>query len=153
MNAVDELELERQQEAYVAGHMVSLVSVLHGARADVAAARRIDESATRELKGYLGARPEGERELWDNEPTPPIGVGLVDGGGRRWLDWAVLSDEAIVYAARNGCLALAAGDYDAARKHAQATGDLDAIEWLAAVGAGVREGGGESLVLLPRSRS
>jgi len=139
---------ELSPETFVEAQMVDLIAKLHVARAVKSEGTRNDTAITGQLKPYVKALPD--RELWDTERN--LGVAIKEGGGARWIDWDVLTDEQIVFMARKGCLALAATNYDAAVKVAQSTGDLDAIEGLGNCERAIRPGGGEQLVLLPSTR-
>ena len=93
--------------------LVSLIRPLASVRRENAFGKRQDEKWTAELKDYLSTQPEGERELWDTEREPHVGVALVDGGGPRWCDLTDLTDLVVLWAARSGLLRLAPDGYDA----------------------------------------
>lgn len=83
---------------------IAMITVLVGCREDAGAARIGEEMARKAILPVLRAMPEGERELWDNEQSPPVGVALRDRPGTRVVEWAAVPDEAILWAARLGML-------------------------------------------------
>lgn len=132
--------------------LVALIRPLANVRRETASGRRQDERWTAELKDYLKDQPEGERELWDREVDPPIGVGLVDEGGVRWVDMTDLPDAVVLWAARSGLLKLEPAGYDSIA----AIADVLPLEFKSnlrqfrdAVHQGGAAGAGR-LVLLPR---
>lgn len=126
---------------------IALVKVLHAVRAAAAQARAADADTADPLRVYLEAQPEGEREVWDMEADPPIGVALKDGGGARWIDFSELDDPTIVQLARRGGLALNATGYDALLTLASSDRSLGPT--MLRGSKAVHEGGGTRLVLLP----
>ncbi len=81
-----------------------MITVLVGCREDSGAARVGEDMAKKVLLPYLQSLPEGERELWDNEQDPPVGVALRDRAGARIVEWAAVPDETILWAAKMGLL-------------------------------------------------
>lgn len=134
---------------------VALVKVLHAVRESASEARRADNGEKGEVSGplreFLLTLPEGERDVWDMEPDPPIGVALRDGGGMRWIDLTELDDATIVNLARRGGLALSATGYDAMLTLAPS--DRSLAKLILQVRKAVHAGGGLQLVLLPERRT
>lgn len=134
---------------------VTLIKVLHAVRESVSLARRADNGERGEVSGplreFLATLPEGEREIFDMEADPPIGVALRDGGGSRWIDLSELDDAAIVNLARRGGLALSATGYDALLTLAPSDRAMNKL--ILQVRKAVHAGGGQQLVLLPEART
>ena len=99
------------------------------------------------FQAYLNTLPEGEREVWNMEADPPIGVGLREGRGNRWLEVTALDDETIVWAARKGLLGFGNGGtqlFDALKN----VPDRDTQHFMAKIIPHVHSGGSVSVELL-----
>ena len=132
------------------GRALAFISMLHIAREDKKASELAEDIASKALKPLLREMPEGERELWDQEHDPPIGVALKERGGRRWVEWSAVSDEAVLWAARLGLFrdidsTLWAGLTEAPSQEVQSM--------IAAIRPHVHQGQQETLVLLPERRT
>ena len=132
------------------GRALAFVTMLHVAREDAKAAELAADIAKKALMPILREMPEGERELWDAEHDPPIGVALKERGGKRWVEWSAVPDETIVWAARMGLIrdvdtTLWAGLTDAPSQEVQAH--------IAAIRPHLHQSGQEVLVLLPERRT
>jgi len=135
------------------GRVLAFISMLHVAREDKKAAELAEGIAKEALTPVLKEMPEGERELWDRERDPPIGVALRGKGSGRWLEVTALDDETIVWAARHGLLGFGNGGvklYDAMKK----VPDRETQHFLAKIAPHVHDGGeNDNLVLLPERRT
>jgi hypothetical protein len=131
------------------GRVLAFVTMLHVAREDAKATKIAEEIAAKALREYLQTLPEGERELWDQEHDPPIGVGLKERGGRRWVEWAAVPDEAIVWAARQGLLeGINTTLFDALA----GTTSQEVQAYISDIRPHLHQGTQETLVLLPERR-
>lgn len=130
------------------GRALAFISMLHVAREDAKAAELAAEIAKKELMPILRESEDGA--LWDQEHDPPIGVALKERGGRRWVEWAAVPDEAVLWAARLGLFrdidsTLWNGLVDAPSQEVQAM--------IAAIRPHLHQGQQEVLVLLPERRT
>lgn len=125
---------------------ISMITVLVGCREDAGAARIGEEMAKKVLLPFLRALPEGERELWDQEQSPPVGVALKDRASTRIIEWAAVPDEAVLWAKEMGLLKGAdMALYDAlAQAMSQST-----QHHIAAIREHIIQGTTETLVSLP----
>lgn len=134
--------------------LVGLIRPLAETRRNNASGARHDRDLTNRLKDYLSTLPEGERELWDLEREPHVGVALVNEGGTRWVDLSALSDVIVLWAARIGLLRLAPEGYDAVKTLADAGSlNIEYRENLSQFARAVHQGGAAGagkLVILPR---
>ena len=121
--------------------MVAMIRALHIARDEKNTFDRAQRQMIDTLKAYVKSLPD--RELWDTEHG--VGVAIRDGGGRRWLDFELVTDAQVVNAARAGLLSLNVGAYDGAL----ASSDLRLGDAARQLGPNVKDGAGEQLVLLP----
>jgi len=132
------------------GRALAFVQMLHIAREDAKAAEIAADVAKKALLPILREMAEGDRELWDQEHDPPIGVGLKERGGRRWVEWAAVPDEAIVWAARIGLIR----DIDSSMWAALADAPSQEVQaFVADIRPHLHQGTQETLVLLPERRT
>lgn len=130
-------------------NLVRLIKPIHDARNDRSRADSVDRAIATVLKAHLRTLPEGEREMWDMEANPPIGVGLEDGNTPRWVDTSELDDETIVWAVRQGLIRGLNGDLFDSMK---AITEIETIRKIAALTKAVHQGVNEQLVMLPKRR-
>lgn len=130
------------------GRALAFISMLHVAREDAKAAELAADIAKKALMPILRESEDGE--LWDQEHDPPIGVALKERGGRRWVEWAAVPDDAVLWAARLGLFrdidsTLWNGLIEAPSQEVQAM--------IAAIRPHLHQGTTETLVLLPERRT
>ncbi len=125
---------------------IQMITVLVGCREDAGAARIGEDMARKVILPVLQAMPEGERELWDREQDPPVGVALRDRPGTRIVEWAAVPDETVLWAKEMGLLKGAdMALYDAlAQAMSQST-----QHHIAAIRERIVQGSVETLVSLP----
>ena len=125
---------------------IQMITILVGCREDASAARVGEDLAKKVILPVLKAMPEGERELWDREQDPPVGVALRDRPGTRIVEWAAVPDDTILWAAKLGLLK----GFDGAVYDALAAAMSQSTQHhIAAIRERIVQGTTETLVSLP----
>jgi len=125
---------------------IEMITVLVGSREDASAARLAEDMAKKVILPVLRAMPEGERELFDHEQDPPVGVALRDRPGTRIVEWAAVPDEAILWAAKLGMLK----GFDSAVWDGLAQANsLDVQQMIGLIRPHIHQGSVETIVSLP----
>lgn len=127
--------------------LVALIAELHRRRGAINENTPQNKRLTAMFQLFLERLPEGEREIWNMEADPPIGVGLKDAGGARWLELSALDDATILWAAHQGLLGFATGGaalYDALVK----VPSREIQQHIEALRPHVHSGGGVQVTLL-----